>query len=211
GVARPPPPSGVRWPDGVTLQECYLRLLQACADDFDYFTVNKPPGRSHEVEIQIVGKNALELTLNQEQAKVQQELLRLREKEREALQKVTEVENKVKKGEKPDPEDLDKVVQAEQIQQQIRERVGDEKEGLRSEVRRILQTLKQNDQETSAVRDRMRDVSRELDRLADNELSQIEPRLTNARKLAELLDEKTSAERRAQLERQAAEAEKEAK
>src|SRR5947209_20629639 len=54
-------------------------------------------------------------------------------------------------------------------------------------------------------------VARELDRLAANELEQIEPRLTNARQLAELADEKARAERRAQLERQAREGEREAR
>jgi hypothetical protein len=197
------------------LEEGDVLLLQACADDYDDVSVHKEPGRSHQVEIRIVGRNALELVLNQEQARVQQELLRLREKEREALQKVTEVESRLKKGEKPTADDLDKLVQAEQLQQQIRERVGeraDERtEGLRGDVQRILETLKQNGMENTAVRDRMHDVGRELDRVAENELTQIEPRLTNARRLAELLDDKTAADRKAQLERQAREAEREAK
>ncbi len=47
------------------------------------------------------------------------------------------------------------------------------------------------------------------DRLAENELQQIEPRLTDARKLAELLEEKARPERKAQLESRAKEAEQE--
>jgi hypothetical protein len=201
----------LRHPDGSPLKEGDVVILQACADDYDDVTVFKEPGRSHQVEVRIVGRNALELVLNQEQARVQQELMRLREKEREALQKVTEVENRLRKGEKPTAEDSDKLIQAEQIQQQIRERVGDRKEGTRADVQRILDTLKQNGLENTAVRDRMRDVGRELDRLAENELSQIEPRLTNARQMAELLDERAAAERKAQLEKQSAEAERKAK
>jgi hypothetical protein len=123
---------------------------------------------------------------------------------------VTEVENRLKKGEKPTPEDQEKLLQAEQLQQQIRERVGDEKEGLRADLKRIQDTLKQNGMEKTAAQERMRDVAREMDRLAENELQQIEPRLTNARKLAELMDEKARAERKAQLESRAKEAEQEA-
>ena len=111
---------------------------------------------------------------------MQQELVRLREKEREALEKVTEVEHRLKKGEKLTAEDQEKLLQAEQLQQQIRERVGDDKDGLRAELKRILEALKQNGMEKSAVQERMTDVSREMDRLAENELEQIEPRLTNA-------------------------------
>jgi hypothetical protein len=203
--------AGLRHADGEPLHEGDVVVVQACADDFDDVAVDKEPGRSHQVEIRIVGRNALEIVLGQEQARVQQELLRLRQKERDALQKVTETDKQLKKGEKLSGEDSERLLQAEQTQQQIRERVGDDKEGLRAEVGRILQTLKQNDMHSSAVRDRMRDVARELSRLGENELQQIEPRLTEARKLAELLDEKARAERRQRLEAQAREAEQEAK
>ena len=140
--------------------------------------VNKEPGRSHQVEIRIVGREELDLVLNQEQSRIQQDLVRLREKEREAVQKVTAAENKLKKGEPLTPEELDQLLQAEQLQQQIRERVGDRKEGLRAEVERVLDTLKQNGMQSSGARERMKRVERELGRLAENELQQIEPRLT---------------------------------
>jgi hypothetical protein len=201
----------IRHIDGSSLQEEDIVLLRACADDFDDVNPNKEPGHSPEVEIHIVGRNALEIVLNQEQAAVQQELLRLREKEREALQKVTEAENRLKKAETLDAEDQEKLLQAEKLQQQISERVGNEKEGLRSEVKRILDGLKSNGMEKTAAEERMKDVAREMERLAENELQQIEPRLTNARKLAELLEEKARQERKDQLETRASEAEQEAR
>jgi hypothetical protein len=205
------PVQSLRHPDGSALKEEDVVLLRACADDFDDVRVNKEPGRSHEIEIRIVSRNALDLVLNQAQANVQQELLRLREKEREALKKVTESENRLKKGDKLTPEDQEKLLQAEQLQQQIRERVGTEKEGLRGDLKRILETLKQNGLEKTAAGERMTDVSREMDRLAENELEQIEPRITNARKLAELMEEKAREERKALLEARAKEAEQEAR
>jgi hypothetical protein len=201
----------IHHPNGSSLKEEDVVFLRACADDFDDVNPNKERGHSPEIEIRIVGRTALEIVLNQEQAAIQQELLRLREKEREALKKVTEVENRLKKMEKLNTDDEEKLLQAEQQQQQIRERVGSEKEGLRSQVKRILEGLKANGMEKTAAQERMKDVARELDRLAENELQQIEPRLTNARKLAELLDEKTRAERKAQLEARAKEAEQEAR
>jgi hypothetical protein len=199
--------ASLRHADGSPLKEDDTILLRVCADDFDDVSPNKEPGRSQEVEIKIVGRNALEIVLNQEQANVQQELLRLREKQREALQKVTEAENRLKKGEKLSADDQEKLLQAEQTQQQIRERVGTDKEGLRADLKRILESLKQNGLEKTATKERMTDVAREMDRLADNELQQIEPRITDARKLAELLDDKAHADRIAQLEARAKEAE----
>jgi hypothetical protein len=193
------------------LKEDDVVLLRACADDYDDVNPNKEQGHSPEIEIRIVGRNALEIVLNQEQANIQQELLRLREKERESIQKVTETQNRLKKGEKLTGDDQEKLLQAEKIQQDIRERVGTEKEGLRSDLKRILDSLKQNGMEKTAAQERMKDVARELDRLAENELQQIEPRLTNARQLAELMDEKAREERRAALEARAKEAEQEAR
>src|SRR5579883_155735 len=198
-------------PDGASLKEDDVVLLRACADDYDDVNPNKEQGHSPEIEIRIVGRNALEIVLNQEQANIQQELLRLREKERESIQKVTDTQNRLKKGEKLTGDDQEKLLQAEKIQQDIRERIGTEKEGLRSDLKRILDSLKQNGMEKTAAQERMKDVARELDRLAENELQQIEPRLTNARQLAELMDEKAREERRAALEARAKEAEQEAR
>jgi hypothetical protein len=195
----------IRHSNGWSLREGDVVILQAGADDFDDVTPGKQPGLSHEVEIHVVSRNALEVELNSEQAKVQQELLRLREKEREALKLVTEVENKLKKGEKLTEDDFAKLLQAEQTQQQLHERVGDDQQGLRAEVARVLQTLKQNQLQNSAVKERMQDVQRELDRLAANELEPIEQRLAQARKEAELNDEKSRAENKAAREKLAKE------
>ncbi len=200
----------LRRADGTPPAEGDVITLQACGDDFDDVTVDKEPGRSHQIEIRVIGRNALEIVLNQDEARVQQELLRLREKQREALQAVTQTQTKLRKGEKTSAEEADRLLQAEQTQQQIRERVGDEKDGLRGEVGRILRALKSNGLDHSATRDRMRDVARELGRIGENELQQIEPKLTEARNLAELLDEKARAQRRERLQQHAREAEQEA-
>ncbi len=195
---------------GGSLKEEDSVFLRVCADDYDDVSPDKMPGRSPEVELQIVGRNALEIVLNREQAAIQQELVRAREQEREAIRKVAEVESRLKKGEKLTDADREKLLQAEKSQLQIRERVGGEKEGLRSDVKRILDALKQNGLDKSAAQERMTDVARELNRLAENELQQIEPRLTEARQLAEQLEDKAREERKRQLEARAKEAEKEA-
>src|SRR5262249_38782111 len=63
--------------DGSALKEGDVLTLQLCADDFDDVSVDKEPGHSHEIEIRIVGRNALDVILNQEEARVQQDLVRL--------------------------------------------------------------------------------------------------------------------------------------
>ncbi len=101
--------------------------------------------------------------------------------------------------------------EAEQLQAQIRERVGNEREGLRAEIDRLRQTLRQNGLQDSNAMNRMKMVGNELDRLAERELENIEPKLTNVRKMAELLDENTRQERQAELEKQAKQAEQQAR
>lgn len=260
----------LRHADGTPLREGDTVTLQASADDFDTVSPGKGPGRSHEVTLRIVGRDALEADLNREQGRVQKELVLLRDKQREALGKVKEIDQRLRQGGKLLPEreaaaaeaaaqqaqqeaaaeqdkadraddaaarrdhrertralkekgqELDAMAQelkrqatqlpeAAQLQQQIRERVGNDREGLRADLERIRETLRQNGMEHSNGMERMSAIARELNRLAEQEMEQIEPRLTNARKLAELEDERTRQERRAELESRARQAEEDAR
>jgi hypothetical protein len=258
----------IRHRDGSPLKEGDVVVLQACADDFDDVSVGKEPGRSPSVEIRIASRAEFDSRINQEQGQIQQELVRMHQKQRDALNRVTEIENRLRKGGQmvPDREaaqaaeaaqqarneanraedradkaktdaereklrqqaaelrkradDLtqkaaelkkqaQQLAEAEELQQQIAQRIGDEKEGLRAEIDRVRETLRQNGQQNSNAMDRMSAVARELDRLADKELNQIEPKLASARRLNEMLDENTRKERQAELESRAQQAEKE--
>ena len=211
-------------PGGGSPRDGDVVLLQACADDWDDVTPSKEPGRSHVVEIHVVDRNEFDLTLNQEQADVQQKLLRLREKERDALKQAEEAEHRLKRVEKIQPKDddqsedakkqreeveklqkeiSDELQQAQQLQKEIQEGVGNRDEGVRARSSRVLEALRANGMKDSPVRDRMELVGKELDRLADNELQQIDPRLTAAMKEAELLDPKNKEQRKALKEEQA--------
>ncbi len=178
--------SSIKHADGKPLREGDVVTLAVSADDFDDVTLDKKPGRSHEVEIRIIGPAALEALLNQAQAQVRQELLRLREQERAARQKVAAVEKQWRNVGQLKREDLDHLAQAEQLQEQVRGRVGDERQGLRAEARRIVQAMKDNHLPRSGAQERMETVQAELDRLARAELEPIEPLLANARKENEL-------------------------
>jgi hypothetical protein len=177
---------GRRWSlSDLKLKEGDVLTLQACAEDFDDVTVGKKPGRSHEVEIRIVGPTALDITLNELQGEIQQELVRLQKQQQQALEKVIPAETHWRNKGELLPKHLDELIQAEQIQQQIRARVGTKQEGLRAEVARVLQALRDNHLPRSGTQERMEAVGTELDRLAREELDQIEPRLTEARKESE--------------------------
>jgi hypothetical protein len=171
-----------RHPDGSPLKEGDTLTLQVVADDFDDISLGKPLGRSHEIELKIVAPNTLEAVLQQAEANIRQELLRLQQWQKDARQKVQDVaEQRVRNGQLRS-EDHERLVEAEQLQQQIRGRIGSDQEGLRAEVARIRQAQRDNQLPPSASRDRMNTIAGELDRLARENLEQIEPLLTTARK-----------------------------
>jgi hypothetical protein len=181
-IARRWPLSLIKHSDGSDLKEGDRVTFQVAADDFDDVAVDKKPGRSHEVELRIIGKAALDADLNKAQKQIQEALVQLRKWQLEALQHVIGPEQRWRNTGQLERRDLDHLIQAEQLQQQLRARVGDEKEGLRSEVDRILQTLKDNHQPRTGITQRTETVAAELGRLARENLEQIEPRLTEARK-----------------------------
>jgi hypothetical protein len=168
--------------DGSGLKEGDVLTLHVGADDFDDVSVGKNPGRSHEVELRLVSRSALEIFLSKAQGQVQQELVRLQQMQREALQKVIGPDEQWRNTGELRDQDVDQLFQAEQIQQQIRARVGMAQEGLRAEVHRILQTLKDNRLRRSGTNERMETVAAELQRIAEGSLEQIETNLARARK-----------------------------
>lgn len=174
--------AGIRHADGSPLREGDIVILQALADDFDDVSPFKEPGASSEVELHIVGRPELDAVHNRAQVQIQEELLRLKKEQEEAIKRVVAAEQRWRNTGKLRPEEIDQLLQAEQAQQQIRAKVGDKKEGLRAEVARVLQSLKDNNLPRAGVHDRMEAVANELERLARDHLEQIEPKLTNARK-----------------------------
>lgn len=171
------------------LKEGDVLILQALADDFDDVTAGKAPGRSHELELRIISPATLEVSLNEAQSKVQQELLRLRKEQQEALDKVANAEQHQGKLQ---PRHFDDLLQAEQMQQQIKARVGTKDEGLRADVNRILQTLKDNRMPRSSTQDRAETIANELDRLAREHLDAVESKLRNVRKEQEQAEAKSA-------------------
>jgi hypothetical protein len=173
---------GQRWSLKGLAQEGDILVIQACADDFNNVIAHHTPGRSIEVELRIVGRQALAGILDDAQGKIQQELLRLREWQEKALKKVMEAQQQQKATGKLRQEDVDGLIEAEQLQKQIQARVGATKdEGLRAELRRLEQMIRDNRLPPSGVRDRLKVMKAELDRVAKEHLPQIEPNITAAR------------------------------
>lgn len=171
-----------RHADGRPLTAGDTLTLQVAADDFDDVTVPKPPGRSHEVEVHVVGPSALLTDLQKAEADVQRELKEMLQLQRDALDRTTPAETQRRQSGGLKPEDQERLVQAEQLQQQLRSRLGNDREGLKSAVDKLRRAMRDNPLPATPERDRLDNLSAELDRLAREELEPIEPLLSQARK-----------------------------
>jgi DNA repair exonuclease SbcCD ATPase subunit len=185
-AARRLPLASLRHADGRPLAEGDVIVLQAYADDFDDVSLNKQPGHSHEVELRIVGRQALEADLDHAQKRVQQELLRLQKLHQEASDNVISPEQRWRSTGRLGSRDLDQLAQAQELEHQLRARVGSGQEGLRGDVGRLLERLQENRLPPSGMQERIETVAGELDRLVREHLQQLESDLTNARKESEV-------------------------
>ncbi len=163
-------------------QEGEILVVQACADDFCDVYLTRIPGRSHEIEIRIVGKGEIAKIIDEGLGEAQQELVRLQQMQEEALNLIKELQEK-KANNQVTQKELEKLADAEQKQKQIQERIGNRPdEGLRNELAKLQQLIKDNKLPASDEQDQIKTLKNELDRLAQEELPQLEHNLGEARK-----------------------------
>jgi hypothetical protein len=168
--------------DGRPLRDGDTLTLQVVADDFDDVTVPKPPGRSHEVELHVVKPSVLLTELQKAEANIQRELKEMLQLQRDALERTTPAETQRRQAGTLRPEDQERLIQAEQMQQQLRARIGNDREGLRAEVDKVKRAMRDNPLPRTPERDRLDGLTSELDRLAREDLDSVEPLLNQARK-----------------------------
>jgi hypothetical protein len=170
----------IRHANGNGVREGDVIVLQALADDFDDVTTDKGPGRSHEVELVVIGPAAVDTILSESQGRVQRELVELNKLQQNALRDVSEAQQQALQT-TPRREEVDGLLHAEQLQERIAARLGTPQEGLRSEVNRTLETIQNNHLQVPGTQERMRVIASELARIAEQELRQVQPLLARAR------------------------------
>jgi hypothetical protein len=158
-------------------------VIQACAEDFCDVVPSRQPGRSIELELKVVGKTALSGVIAEAEAKIQDELLRLREMQDRAIKKVIAAEQQWRASGKLRPEDLLELAEAELLQKEIEARIGMRRdEGLRDEIARVEQMIKDNKMPRSEAGDRLRLLREALEKLSKENLPKIAPSLDKAQR-----------------------------
>lgn len=164
------------------LRDGDVLILAVAADDFDDVTPTKAPGRSHEVELHIVSPASLAAILQKIQAGIQKELAALHQLQKQARELAESADAMRHSTGDLRTEDRERLNQSSQLQQQIRQRIGDSGDGVRAAVEQLRQTLRNNPQPVSQPeRERADAVAAELERLAQEALASIEPMLAAAR------------------------------
>ena len=172
----------IRHPDGSPLKAGDVVTVQVAADDFDDVTGFKAPGRSHEVELIVVTRADLEGVEQQAQGDIREEIARLHAQQRDARTKVQEAIQQARNTGALRPEDQDRLGQAEQAQQEIRNRINNPDDGLRARLEKLRQAAKDNHLPRSATTERLDEAAAELGRLAAEELDPLEADLAAARR-----------------------------
>jgi hypothetical protein len=155
--------------------------LRIGADDYCDVYGRRLPGFSHEVQLQIVSKGELAKVIDDKLKGFQQDLKKIEAMEKEA----NDIVKDVAKKDKITPKDVERLVEAEQKQKEIREIVGTPEEGMRKELDKLQHLLKDNKMKDSEAQMRAGMIKGSLDQLARQELQQIEPTLSQARKEAQ--------------------------
>lgn len=184
-VSRSIPVAAFLRDDGTPVREGDLLIVRGAADDWDDVSSLKGPGRSvAEVEIRIASAEAIDAWLQKELAALRPELVRLREQQREAMQKVADTLQKVNEGALT-ADERGKLVSAEQVQKQVRGKVGDARDGMRARADLLRATVQANGLPKSNTTDRVEVVAVELGRTADRDLGTAEQHLSDAKQLSQ--------------------------
>src|SRR5262249_19697680 len=112
-----------RWALKNRFKEGEIVVVRACADDFCDIEPGRPPGRSTPVELRVVTPKEITQALEKGLEKAQGDLVRLQQMQDNALNLVKEIKDNIAKGQVTQ-KDIDKLIEAEQIQRAMQERVG---------------------------------------------------------------------------------------
>ncbi len=168
--------------DGSPVREGDTLFLRAAADDWDDVSL-KGPGRSAtEVEIRIASAEAIDAWIQYELAALRPELVRLRDQQREARAKLTDVTPQ--KDGSLNTGDRDRLLAAEQIQRQLRAKVSDPRDGLRARAELLRATARANQLPRTSATDRAEIVAQELGRTAERDLGTADQHVADARQFA---------------------------
>ena len=135
--------------------------------------------------IRVVSKNSLDAILQREIAELRPALRETLERENESKQLVAEVAKSLASGERLSPENREKLLKAEQMQRDVKAKLADPRDGLRSQIEDMQRTVRANGLPPIGTAAQIESAARTVGRLADENLDPAETNLAAARQAAE--------------------------
>lgn len=166
------------WALNRQFKEGEVLLIHGGGIDFCNVTVPREPGRSPMLKLKIVGKGELARIIDDGLGEAQQELVRLQKMQQEAIDLIKQID----KAKEPQQK-LDRLIEADQIQKQIQERIGNRPdEGLREKLAKMDQLIKDNKLPPTETNDQVKELLQDANRLSQEDMPKIEQALNEARK-----------------------------
>ena len=162
--------------------------LRFVANDHDDVLPLKPKGGSDWLEIQIVDRNGIELLLEKAQEKARQELLKVRDIQRKATKDTNFALNEIKAKEEDIQKAMEAVQSAEQGQKNVSERLGEKEAGILGDLEKIKKLAEANKLKASASLNRLNELAKEIKKIEEGDLAQVEVQLSEASKRLESAD-----------------------
>jgi hypothetical protein len=168
-------------------------MVRAAADDFNDVVPFNPPGYTAGwLEIFIVSKELLATKLDEKMAEIQQDVVKARDKQNQAVDEIDRLKNKLAKlDDEKDPKKRENILKgvkedllaAKDKQREVQKLIGPTADdGVRGKLDKLQQTIKDNELPPSNLQDRARALEAELERVAQENLPQIEQKLGDAQK-----------------------------
>ncbi len=142
-------------------------------------------GQSRQLRLIVVTPEELARRLEDKQSFIYQELERIRKLQDDARLQVSEAREQLAREAAMSKADLARLQSAETLQRQVQRRITSPSEGLQNHIDQVQQDLKNNHIDDSSVSDQMDAVAAGLDKIARDELPQVEQNLSRVRKSAE--------------------------
>ncbi len=172
-----------RWSIAGLAKENQTLVVQACAEDFNDVVSFPSVGRSQRIiHIRIATQDEIDGEIDRRQRELFEELKQVSDTQREIRDNVEELQKEIEKHKKVDEKQVRKLVEQEQAQKAIQERVGMDKDlGIRKKVGELKRLLQDSNKESSTVSDRLDIIEQQLEKLSNENLRKLPSDLTTLR------------------------------
>ncbi|MFL5331179.1 MAG: hypothetical protein ACJ8C4_19990 [Gemmataceae bacterium] len=180
-IERQIPLAQFRHANGKPLATGDVLTISVIAEDFDDVSPWKAPGRSHEVDLRIVSSERLDAIAQKTRSDLAAGLRDLLARQADAHRRTAAAETERRATGQLRSESAAALDRAITEQQQIQEKLGDDRDGLRAQAERLARLLAEQNTEPSPARDRAERLAEGLERLDNEVLPPIGPTLAAAR------------------------------